>query len=248
MKYKPKNRDELEELIYDENIYLGDIDTSLVDDMSDGLLWHRDNLDGISGWNVHNVACMVDIFMYRKHNENLDGWLTDNPNADKICNALFEQIGTKNFPKAKEQIKIVNGKYQPIHKWELVLLMFDDVNFKDIDTSKITKMDNLFFGYKIWEDEAYVPKEIENWDVSNVETMELMFFKSLKGIDLSKWDVRKVKNMREMFALCDNVEFDISKWNVSYDCDTTDMFGRENLFKKYGRKHRKIQRLKKKNH
>ena len=23
-------------------------------------------------------------------------------------------------------------------------------------------MDNLFFGYKIWEDEAYVPKEIEN--------------------------------------------------------------------------------------
>lgn len=31
MKYKPKNRDELEELIYDENIYLGDIDTSLVD-------------------------------------------------------------------------------------------------------------------------------------------------------------------------------------------------------------------------
>ena len=103
MKYKPKNRDELEELIYDDNIYLGDIDTSLVDDMSDGLLWHRDNLDGISGWNVHNVACMVDIFMYRKHNENLDGWLIDNPNADKICNALFEQIGTKTSQKPKNK-------------------------------------------------------------------------------------------------------------------------------------------------
>ena len=103
MKYKPKNREELEELIYDENIYLGDIDTSLVDDMSDGLLWHRDNLDGISGWNVHNVACMVDIFMYRKHNENLDGWLIDNPNADKICNALFEQIGTKTSQKPKNK-------------------------------------------------------------------------------------------------------------------------------------------------
>lgn len=103
MKYKPKNRDELEELIYDENIYLGDIDTSLVDDMSDGLLWHRGNLDGISGWNVHNVACMVDIFMYRKHNENLDGWLIDNPNVDKICNALFEQIGTKTSQKPKNK-------------------------------------------------------------------------------------------------------------------------------------------------
>ena len=103
MKYKPKNRDELEELIYDKNIYLGDIDTSLVDDMSDGLLWHRGNLDGISGWNVHNVACMVDIFMYSKHNENLDGWLIDNQNADKICNALFEQIGTKTFQKPKNK-------------------------------------------------------------------------------------------------------------------------------------------------
>ena len=103
MKYKPKNRDELEELIYDKNIYLGDIDTSLVDDMSDGLLWHRDNLDGISGWNVHNVTCMVDIFMYRKHNENLDGWLIDNQNADKICNALFEQIGTKTSQKPKNK-------------------------------------------------------------------------------------------------------------------------------------------------
>ena len=101
MKYKPKNRDELEELIYDKNIYLGDIDTSLVDDMSDDLFSRRDDLKGISNWNVNNVACMVDIFMYSKHNENLDGWLIDNQNADKICNALFEQIGTKTFQKPK---------------------------------------------------------------------------------------------------------------------------------------------------
>ncbi|MBT0612905.1 MAG: hypothetical protein ACOCM3_06725 [Campylobacter hyointestinalis] len=46
---------------------------------------------------------MVDIFMYRKHNENLDGWLIDNPNADKICNALFEQIGTKTSQKPKNK-------------------------------------------------------------------------------------------------------------------------------------------------
>ena len=103
MKYKPKNRDELEELIYDENIYLGDIDTSLMDDMSDALFSCRDDLKGISNWNVHNVACMVDIFMYSKHNENLDGWLIDNQNADKICNALFEQIGTKTSQKPKNK-------------------------------------------------------------------------------------------------------------------------------------------------
>ena len=31
MKYEQRNRDELVVLIYDKNIYLGDIDTSLVD-------------------------------------------------------------------------------------------------------------------------------------------------------------------------------------------------------------------------
>ena len=33
-KYKPQTKDELKELVKDENIYLGDIDTSLINDMS----------------------------------------------------------------------------------------------------------------------------------------------------------------------------------------------------------------------
>ncbi len=72
-------------------------------------------------------------------------------------------------------------------KWELVMLIFDDVNFNDIDTSKITAMDNLFYAYKMWEDNLQIPKEIESWDVSNVETMERMFCcMDIKGLDLSK--------------------------------------------------------------
>ncbi len=35
MKYKPQTREELIILIQDENIYLGDIDTSLITDMSE---------------------------------------------------------------------------------------------------------------------------------------------------------------------------------------------------------------------
>ena len=34
MKYKPQTKDELKELLKDENIYLGDINTSLITDMS----------------------------------------------------------------------------------------------------------------------------------------------------------------------------------------------------------------------
>ena len=33
-KYKPKDKEELKKLVEDNNIYLGDIDTSLITDMS----------------------------------------------------------------------------------------------------------------------------------------------------------------------------------------------------------------------
>ncbi|MEI0496392.1 hypothetical protein R4J09_13435 [Brachyspira intermedia] len=44
MKYKPTSRKELKDLVTDESIYLGDIDTSLITDMS-GLFefFNRDN-------------------------------------------------------------------------------------------------------------------------------------------------------------------------------------------------------------
>ena len=53
-KFTPKNKAKLKNLIKNKNIYLGDIDTSLVDDMSDDLFSRRDDLKGISNWNVHN--------------------------------------------------------------------------------------------------------------------------------------------------------------------------------------------------
>ena len=34
MKYKPQTKEELKKLVEDESIYLGDIDTSLITDMS----------------------------------------------------------------------------------------------------------------------------------------------------------------------------------------------------------------------
>ncbi|WP_297208527.1 hypothetical protein [uncultured Brachyspira sp.] len=39
MKYKPQTREELKEFVEDENIYLGDIDTSLITDMSELFLF-----------------------------------------------------------------------------------------------------------------------------------------------------------------------------------------------------------------
>ena len=46
--------------------------------------------------------------------------------------------------------------------------------------------------------------DISNWDVSNVEDMDYMFYYSeftAKNGDLSNWDVKKVKTMKDIFNL-----------------------------------------------
>lgn len=60
MKYQPKNTIELEVLLSDESIYLGDIDTSLITDMSclfandiGAKCPNRKDFSGISNWDVY---------------------------------------------------------------------------------------------------------------------------------------------------------------------------------------------------
>ena len=65
MKYKPSTKTELQELVKDESVYLGDIDTSLITDMSN--LFDRSNVyrrdfSGIESWDVSNVTDMSYMF------------------------------------------------------------------------------------------------------------------------------------------------------------------------------------------
>ena len=65
VKYSPKSCDELKELINDESVNLGDIDTSAIDDMSN--LFEdskREDFSGIEKWNVSSVEEMSDMFEY----------------------------------------------------------------------------------------------------------------------------------------------------------------------------------------
>ena len=61
--YAPQSKDELKGLIYDEDIYLGDIDTSAITDMSELFYrsWRKD-FSGIESWNVSSVTKMSGIF------------------------------------------------------------------------------------------------------------------------------------------------------------------------------------------
>lgn len=67
-KYRPRTKDELKTLCEDESIYLGDIDTSLITDMS----WlfyksKRQNFNGIEAWETSNVTNMSHMFFVAEH-------------------------------------------------------------------------------------------------------------------------------------------------------------------------------------
>ncbi|WP_336609176.1 BspA family leucine-rich repeat surface protein, partial [Campylobacter sp. RM12635] len=62
-KYIPATKEELKELVKYENIYLGDIDTSLITDMS--YLFYKTNrkdFSGINEWNTSSVINMAGMF------------------------------------------------------------------------------------------------------------------------------------------------------------------------------------------
>ena len=93
-----------------------------------------------------------------------------------------------------------------------------DANIYDlncIDTSEIIDMASLF-------DSGNYNKTLDNidiskWDVSKVKHMSGMFagYENF-NCDLSNWDVSNVTNMKYMFQNCENFKAkDLDKWNVS---------------------------------
>lgn len=74
--YKPGSLKELRELVNNETVCLGDIDTSLITDMS----WlfcdsKRTDFDGLETWNTSNVTTMERMFLRAKYfNHPIGNW------------------------------------------------------------------------------------------------------------------------------------------------------------------------------
>ena len=68
-------------------------------------------------------------------------------------------------------------------------------------------------------------KDIENWDVSKVTDMGIMFYNAKAfNQDISNWDVGKVTKMNHMFFNAELFNQDISNWDVSNVTDMYKMF------------------------
>ena len=106
--------------------------------------------------------------------------------------------------------------YQPKTKNELKELVYRlikergyEADLNDIDTSEITDMSRLFY-----ESTFNFNGNISNWDVSNVESMYMMFYNSkftCENGDISNWNVSNVKDMNRMF-LGSALEKNPPKW------------------------------------
>ena len=87
-----------------------------------------------------------------------------------------------------------------------------------LDVSSLTKLikcddfSNIFSGF---EKVKHIIG-IEDWDVSNVKNMTLMFWGCINfNANLSKWNVSSVGDMNEMFEGCEKFNSDLSNWDVS---------------------------------
>ena len=81
---------------------------------------------------------------------------------------------------------------------------------QDWDTSKVTSMNELFYGQDTFND------DISKWDVSAVTDMYHMFYQANEfNQDLSEWDVSAAATMSHMFKEAWDFNQDIREWDVS---------------------------------
>lgn len=97
---------------------------------------------------------------------------------------------------------------------------------KDLDTSNVTEMSNVFINCNTFNDWA----EISNWNTSKLQKVEYSLFKNcntLTDLDcLKNWNVSSLTSAKNMFAGCTSLTdaSGINDWDISNINNFTNMF------------------------
>ena len=214
--FHPKTKEELIKLVDDPKIYLGDIDTSQITDMSHLFDGDTDRTDfsGIEKWNTSNVTDMSFMFEY--------------------CHNFNHPIGNWDVSQVEDMGGMFAGcNYfnQPLDKWNTskvscMASMFEECwefnqDISSWDVGNVIDMNHMFYSDNTCE----FDQPLNNWNTANVKNMSAMF-DGCKNFNqpLDKWDVSSVKDMTRMFGGAKDFNQDLNDWAVREDCDVEDMF------------------------
>ena len=206
-KYSPKTKENLQKLVNDNSVNLGDIDTSAITDMSN--LFEdseREDFSGIENWDTSSVKNMADMFCGSKFNQNINDW---NVSKVKDMSSMFRDTPFN----------------QPLDNWNVsnvtdMSCMFSCTPFNQSlngwNVSSVKNMSHMF-------DSTPFNQSLDKWNVSSVTDMWSMFSNSKFNQNINDWNVSKVTNMWSMFesALFNQP---LDKWNVSSVTNMSGMF------------------------
>lgn len=201
--YKPKSLQELKELVNDKSVHLGDIDTSLITDMTELFKdSKRKNFDGLETWDTSNVTTMKGMFYRAKYfNHPIGDW-----DVSKVEDMTFMFCEAPAFNQPLEKwnvsnVRCMNSMFawaysfnQPIERW---------------DVSNVYNMKAMLYFAKSFN------QPLNNWNVSKVYTITCILggAKSFNQ-PLDKWNVSKVKDMTCMFYGATSFRQPITAWKL----------------------------------
>ena len=162
-------------------------------------------------------------------------------NVDPIVDKIVKVTGNVNVVYEFEQFYRLSKRLKPLDREQLrnQIDTFDELH-DSIDLNDLQLKIFYMYGHSNFWDvskiedmscmfyKSYFNGDISKWDVSNVTDMHAMFNNSRFSKDISNWDVSSVTNMSFMFrfSVFNN---DLSKWNVSKVVNMDCMFA-DSLF------------------
>ena len=190
MKYKPLDKYELFKLVQDESIYLGDIDTSAITDMS--FLFNtnfRKDFSGIDKWDVSCVANMNEMF-YSCHSLTSIPQL-NTPSLTSVASMFYGCSSLTSVPlfdtsKVTSMGSFFNG-------------CSSLTTVPQFNTSKVTSMGNMLSNCSSLT-------SVPQFDTSKVQYMNSMFSGCKKLTTVPQFDASKVTNMSYMFSGCSSLK------------------------------------------
>ena len=151
------------------------------------------------------------------------GYDSSNKNGFKSNVRLFEDNGTAYILAiGNNPVTFPENSSSLFHDDQWYLSNVEKINFKNINTSNVVDMSNMFI---------YCAKlkrlDASGFNTSNVEDMSNMFFNcaSLTSLDLSNFNTSGVTDMKYMFNTCER----LTSLNIN-SFDTSNVTNMENMF------------------